>query len=141
MKPGQRRSKVIVLSVIPLMAAMLILAPFTSRGAGSLDFNPYRAAVPAVDVNLLTAGLRNATASQLAALDGFKSTYGPQATVRWNPFAGSPDVITGFHTAPSSDTPENVARGFVAANQTLFGVDASSLVLADQKEALGGHLL
>jgi hypothetical protein len=141
MKPGHRRSNAIVLSVIPLMAAMLILAPFTSRGAGSFNFNPYRAAVPNVDINLLTAGLRNATASQIAALDTFKSTYGPQAIVRWNPFAGSPDVMMGFHTAPSSDTPENVARAFVAANSQLFGVNSSSLVLADQKEALGGYLL
>jgi hypothetical protein len=141
MKPRHRRSRILFLLFIPLMASLLMLAPFTSRGAGSFDFNPYRAAVPKVDVNLLTAGLRNATASQLAALDAFKSTYGSQATVRWNPFAGSPDVMTGFHTAPSSDTPENVARGFVAANQTLFGVDASSLALVDQKEALGGYLL
>jgi Fungalysin metallopeptidase (M36) len=141
MKPRHRRSRIMVLSIIPFMAALLISAPFTSQGAGSFDFNPYRAAVPKVDVNLLTAGLRNATPSQLAALDGFKSTYGSQATVRWNPFAGSPDVMTGFHTAPSSNTPENVARGFVAANQTLFGVDAASLVLVDQKEALGGYLL
>lgn len=141
MKLKQRRSRRIVISIIPLITALLMLSPFTSRGAGSIDFKPYRATAPGIDVNLLTAGLRNATASQLAALDGFKAAYGPQATVRWNPFAGSPDVMMGFHTAPSTDTPENVARAFVAANQTLFGVDASSLSLADQKEALGGYLL
>src|SRR6185503_9372587 len=54
---------------------------------------------------------------------------------------GSPDVIRGFHTGASSDTPENVARSFVAANSTLFGVDPSALVLVDQKEAMGGYLL
>jgi hypothetical protein len=141
MKPKQLRSRKLVISIAPILAAVLMLAPLTSRGAGSFDFNPYRATVPAVDANLLAAGLRNATAGQLAALDAFKSTYGSQATVRWNPFAGSPDVMMGFHTAPSGDTPENVARAFVAANQALFGVDVSSLALADQKEALGGYLL
>ncbi|HKP86519.1 MAG TPA: M36 family metallopeptidase [Blastocatellia bacterium] len=141
MKSRQGRSRKMVLSIIPFMTALLMFAPFSSQGAGSFEFKPYRATVPNVDTTLLTAGLRNATAGQLAALDGFKSTYGSQATVRWNPFAGSPDVMMGFHTAPSSDTPENVARAFVAANQTLFGVDASSLVLDDQKQALGGYLL
>ena len=141
MMPRQRRSKAMVLSIIPLVVALLIFAPFASQGAGSLDFHPYRAAVPSVDVNLLASGLRNATASQIAALDAFKSAYGSQATVRWNAFAGSPDVMMGFHTPASSDTPENVARSFVAANSQLFGVDASSLVLVDQKEALGGYLL
>jgi hypothetical protein len=123
------------------MATLFMLAPFSSRGAGTFSFNPYRTKAPAVDANLLTAGLRNATSGQLAALNQFKATYGSQATVRWNPFAGSPDVIMGFHTPPSSDTPESVARNFVAANQTLFGVGPSSLVLADQKEAMGGYLL
>src|SRR5215216_6653176 len=141
MMPRQRRSRAIVLSIIPLVVAMLVFVPFTSRGAGSLNFNPYRTAVPSVDVNLMMAGLRNATSSQLAALDTFKSTYGSQATVRWNSFTGSPDVMMGFHTPASNDTPENVARAFVAANSQLFGVNASSLALADQKEALGGYLL
>ncbi|HEX8088112.1 MAG TPA: M36 family metallopeptidase [Blastocatellia bacterium] len=141
MKPKQLRSRKLVLSITPILAALLMLAPLTSRGAAAFDFNPYRATAPSIDANLLAAGLRSATAGQLAALAAFKSTYGPQATVRWNPFAGSPDVVMGFHTAPSSDTPENVARAFVAANQALFGVDVSSLALADQKEALGGYLL
>jgi Zn-dependent metalloprotease len=34
-----------------------------------------------------------------------------------------------------------VARAFVAANSTLFGVDPSALVLIDQKEAMGGYLV
>jgi len=44
--------------------------------------------------------------------------------------------MTGFHTAASSDTPENVARSFVAANSTLFGIDPSSLVLIDPQPTL-----
>lgn len=141
MKPRQARKRFLIFSIVPLMAALLLIAPFSSRGAGGFRFDPYHHPVPNIDVSLMAAGLRNATASQLTALDQFKGTYGSQANVRWNAFAGSPDAITNFHTAPSSDTPENVARGFVAANSQLFGVDATSLALVDQKEALGGYLL
>lgn len=137
----QHRSKIIALSVALLIATFVILAPLPSEGAGALDFNPYRATAPDIDVNLLKAGIRKATSAQLAALDSFKATYGSQATIRWNPFAGSPDVMMGFHTAPSSDAPETVARAFIAQNSTLFGVGTSSLALVSQKEALGGYLL
>jgi hypothetical protein len=103
--------------------------------------DPYARRVPDVNVNLLAAVTRQPSPLQLAALDNFKSAYGAQTTARWNPFAGSPDVLTGFHTAPSSDTPENTARAFVAQNAALFGTDAASLKLVSQKEALGGYLL
>lgn len=141
MKPKSHRSKRAYVAAVSLIAAVLVLVPFHSHGAGALDFNPYRAAVPSIDVNILAAGLRPATSAQLAALNQFKGTYGSQAVVRWNPFAGSPDVMMGFHTAPSTDTPENAARAFIAANPALFGADPSSLVVADQKEALGGYLV
>ncbi len=128
--------------MVAAIAAVMVFPPFPSSGAGSKPaFDPYRAIAPNVDVNATAAGLRKATSAQLAAIDQFKSNYGNQTTVRWNSFAGSPDVIRGFHTAPSNDTPENVARSFVAANSTLFGVDPSSLVLVDQKQALGGYLV
>jgi hypothetical protein len=97
--------------------------------------------VPDVNINLLATVTRQPNAAQLAALDNFKSSYGAQASLRWNPFSGSPDVMSGFHTQPSSDTPENTARSFINQNTSLFGVDAASLKLTSQQEALGGYLV
>lgn len=135
-------SRILAFILLIAVASVMLFLPFRSRGAGSgPSFDPHRAAVPNVDINATAAGLRQATTAQLSAIEQFKNTHGNQVTVRWNPFAGSPDVIRGFHTGPSSDTPENVARSFVAANSTLFGVDPSALVLVDQKEALGGYLV
>lgn len=136
-------SRILALLLLVSVATVMLFPPFHSRGAGSGPaFDPNRiSAVPNVDVNATAAALRKATAAQLSAIDQFKSTYGGQATLRWNPFAGSPDVMMGFHTGPSSDSPENAARSFVAANSTLFGIDPSALVLVDQKEAMGGYLV
>src|SRR5262249_13677684 len=100
----------------------------------------YKRSVPNVDVNATAAAVRKATDAQAAALNQFKSGYS-NSTVRWNAFAGSPDVMMGFHTTPSGDSPDNVARSFVAANSTLFGIDPSTLVLVDSKQAIGGYLV
>jgi Zn-dependent metalloprotease len=97
--------------------------------------------VPNIDVNLTAQVLRQPTAQQTEALNQFKGIYGNQTSVRWNNFAGSPDMITNFHTEPSSETPENTARAFVAANAALFGVNSEELVLSDQKEGMGGYML
>jgi hypothetical protein len=137
------RSRIFALLSLAALATVMIIPPFSHTRAGSdtRTIDPYRVVAPNIDVNATAAGLRKATSAQLAAIDQFKNNYGTQTTIRWNSFAGSPDVIRGFHTAPSGDTPENVARSFVAANSTLFGVDPSALILVDQKEALGGYLL
>jgi Fungalysin metallopeptidase (M36) len=143
MKLNRKYSRLLGLLLLPVIAAALLTLPsFPSRGAANAEPpNPYRAGAPNVDINATAAAVRQATSAQLAAINQFKTNYGNQTTIRWNSFAGSPDVIMGFHTAPSSDTPENVALSFVAANATLFGVDPSSLVVADKKEALGGYLV
>ena len=134
-------SRILALLLLVSVVTVMVLPPVRSRAGSAPAFDPHRAAVPNVDVNSTSAGLRKATTAQLSAIDQFKNNYGNQTTVRWNSFAGSPDVIRGFHTGPSGDTPENVARSFVAANSTLFGVDPSALVLVDQKEAMGGYLV
>ncbi len=135
-------AKFLVFVMLLALGGTILLPPFHSQGANNgPTFDPNRRAVPNVDINATAAAVRQATPAQVTALNQFKSNYGNQTTFRWNAFAGSPDVIMGFHTSPSSDTPENVARSFVAANSTLFGVDPSALVLVDQKEALGGYLL
>lgn len=138
------RSKLTSFALVALVVSLLVVAPSSSlisRAAGGLDFNPYRATAPEIDINALAAGVRKPTALQLDALDSFKNNYGTRAIVRWDPFAGSPEVMMGFHTQPFSGTPEDAARAFVAQNSALFGVDPVSLALADQKEALGGYLL
>lgn len=139
------RSKATASVAVLLIAALLVVIP---KGTGSkaeaakqpkLDL--YAQRVPDVNMNLLARATRQPTAEQVAALDSFKSAYGTQATARWNEFSGSPDVLTGFHTAPSSDTAEGAARAFINQNRALFGVDAASLKLVSEKEALGGYLL
>lgn len=142
-KINSRHHKFAAVFIISLLAVLMVVTslPHGARARSSFNFDPYRVHVPDVDNNLLAEGLRKPTALQLQAIDQFRASYGGQATVRWNSFAGSPDVIRGFHTEPSSDTPENTARSFIAGNRALFGVDAASLALVDQKEALGGYLL
>src|SRR5258708_18682637 len=141
-RTGLSPSTIAVILVVVLTVGTYISIPNSSRaGADSSSFEPNRIAVPNIDPALTTAGLRKPTGLQLSALDQFKGSYGSQATVRWNPFSGTPDVMMGFHTAPSADTPENTARAFVANNQSLFGVDPASLKLSDQKEAFGGYLV
>ena len=138
------------LAVVGLMvaiAASAIYFPFSATKAASAQpstpggINLNQRAVPNVDVNLAAAATRQPSALQLSAFEQFKGTFGSQSTVRWNNFAGSPDVVMGFHTPPSSGTPEETARAFVAANAGLLGVDAATLVLSDQKEGMGGYML
>jgi hypothetical protein len=136
-------------ALAPMLAAcMLATLPRAQRAGAAAagtraanDVSLFKKSVPNVDPAMLAGAVRAPTSTQLAALDNFKSAYGASAVVRWNQFAGTPDVISGFHTAPSSDTPENVARAFVNQNAQLFGVSSDSLVLTSRKEALGGYLL
>jgi hypothetical protein len=139
--PQFTRMKIAILLALPILAALVVFTPFRSSGAGNNNRSLYQPSAPNIDVNATAAAVRKITSAQTAALDQFKQTYGSQTTIRWNQFAGTPDVIKNFHTAPSTDTPENVARNFVATNATLFGVDPSSLVLIDQKQAMGGYLV
>jgi Fungalysin metallopeptidase (M36) len=143
MKLNRHHSRLVILITLPVLAAALLSLPlFPTRGANPPEpANPYKAGAPNIDVNATAAATRQATSMQLTAINQFKTAYGNQTTLRWNGFAGSPDVMMGFHTAPSNDTPENVARSFVAANNALFGIDPSALVVVDKKEALGGYLL
>jgi hypothetical protein len=129
--------------VAVVCVALALFAPSQRRAgaASKLNFDMYTPRVPEVNVNLSTAGVRLPTAVQQDALSRFKSEAGSRVNVRWNAFAGSPEIITGFHTAPSTDTPENTARAFVSKNAALFGVSPEALVLVDRKDALGGHLL
>ncbi len=138
----RRNSHLVIVAVIVAAAAVLLWSPIQpSRGASAAKIDLAKYGAPNVDVNSTVGAVRKATSAQLSAVDQFKSNYGNQATLRWNSFAGSPDVMMGFHTGASGDTPENVARTFVAANSTLFGVDPSALKLTDQTPAMGGYLI
>lgn len=129
-------------SAAALIATIFILIPSQvsqASGSGSPTIN--NRPVPDVDVNLTAAVTRAATGVQQAASQNFKAAYGNAATVRWNNFSGGTDVVMNFHTPPSADTPENVARAFINANSTLLAVDSNALVLDSQKEAMGGYIL
>jgi hypothetical protein len=124
-----------------LIVTSFVLIPgnaVKATGPLSMDFN--KRPVPNFDVNLTAQVTRTATAAQQAATSAFQGTYS-RATIRWNNFAGSPDVIMGFHTPPAAGTPEDVARAFVNENSALFGIDSSVLVLDEQKEGMGGYML
>lgn len=143
---ADRKDKIIRLTVVAVVWAMGISAFYfpnrtteAASNSSSLEIN--KRMVPNVDVNLTAAATRQPNGQQQAAINQFKGAYGSQTSVRWNNFAGSPDMIMGFHTPPSDDTPESVARAFISKNAALFGVDAASLVLSDQKEGMGGYML
>lgn len=140
MKRRTYRVKLLVFASLLAVAISLTFTLRPSRGAGGAKFDPTKFGAPNVDVNATSAAARKITSAQAGALNQFKANYS-NATVRWNSFTGSPDVMMGFHTGASNDTPENVARTFIAANSTLFGVDPTSLKLVDQKEAMGGYLV
>lgn len=135
-------------AALALMVAACVLASATRAPRAvsaapprAADIGLYKKTVPVIDQSLLAGAVRPPTGEQLAAFDRFKGAYGQRASVRWNQFAGTPDVISGFHTEASNDTPETTARAFVNRNAQLFGTTADSLVLTSQKEALGGYLL
>src|SRR4029079_10376171 len=107
----KRSSRLAVLAAAAIAVALVIIAPLSGQKAASTaNTSVVKRAVPNVDINMLSSPLRAASSAQLAALNQFKSAYGSQAAVRWNAFAGSPDVMMGFHTAPLAGTPEQAAR-------------------------------
>src|SRR3954451_21849432 len=103
----KHRSITFTLAAVVVALAALVASTGTGRAGASpqLNFSPYARRVPSVNTNLTTAGVRTPTALQQDALSRFKSEAGSRVNVRWNSFAGSPEILMGFHTAPSSDTP------------------------------------
>lgn len=133
-----------VAMLICAMVATMIYFPFGRANAAtntSANLSLNKRAVPNIDNNLTAQVTRQPNAQQQAAINQFKAIYGNTTSLRWDNFAGSPDMIMNFHTAPSNETPENAARAFISSNAALFGVDASSLVLSDQKAGMGGYML
>jgi hypothetical protein len=129
--------------MIALVVTSVVFFPAAPAQAASTPELPQinQRTVPNIDTTLTATVTRVATSLQQQAVNNFKATYGDQTTIRWNNFAGSPDVIMGFHTDPSSESPENAARSFINANSALLAVDGSSLVLDDVKEGMGGYML
>jgi hypothetical protein len=138
-KSSHSRLMLLLVLASTIISLVIVIPGFSRAGASSSNSSINRV-VPSIDP-ALTAALRQPTGLQLSALNQFKGNYGNQAVVRWNPFSGSPDVMMSFHTAPSTDTPENTARAFVNNNSALCGVNSDALVLIDQKEAMGGYLV
>jgi Zn-dependent metalloprotease len=152
---NQLRHIVIKISAAALFLAVLVTSfylPFgtTANASGNqptvaelTQLN--RRSAPNFDLNTANtvANLRQATNQQLTAFENLKQATGSQnAKIRWNEFGGSPDVIYDFASAPSTASPEDAARAFIANNGALFGVsDVSTLRVFSNKEALGGHLI
>ncbi len=150
-----RKSSTIILVILlaVLVASASLIAPRssvkaageTSTGSNNSLFNMYARPAPNYDLNLASGlgSTRQATSQQLAALAQLKSgSTSRNATVRWNDFGGSVDVLKDFASLPSAATPEQAGRSFIASNAALFGVsNAGDLRLVSQKDALGGHLL
>lgn len=129
-------------AIIAFIITTLLLVPSrVSHATGNGPTTIGGRAVPNVDVNLSAAVTRTLGGAQQAAVQNFKASYGQGTTVRWNNFSGSPDVVMNFHTPPSNDTPENVARAFISANSSMLAIDSNALVLDWQKEALGGYIV
>ncbi|MCY7346947.1 MAG: M36 family metallopeptidase [Pyrinomonadaceae bacterium] len=150
------RHAVIRISAIALLLAMVVSSfylPFgsvTANASGSPEtvasltqFN--RRSAPNFDLNETRnlAGIRQATGEQLSAFENLKqATNASNAKIRWNEFGGSPDAIYDFASAPSTASPEDAARAFLASNSALFGVaDVSTLRVFTNREALGGFMI
>lgn len=143
-KANKFRISITAVVIAAMMFSLLYVLPRTETKAAAAavpSVDLYARAVPNIDTNLTAAVTRQASAQQIAAADAFKGSNGSNAVVRWNNFSGSPDVMMGFHTPPSADTPENTARAFINANSGIFSIDSSSLVLDNIKEAMGGYLI
>jgi hypothetical protein len=146
---ANRKDSMIKLAVLGLVLSMIITAvyfPYKTTEAASNPTSPNglnlnKRNVPNIDTNLTAQVLRQPTGQQQAAIDQFKGAFGANTMIRWDNFAGSPDMIMGFHTEPSAESPETVARAFVNNYAAIFGVDANSLVLSEQKEGMGGYML
>src|ERR1041385_2858378 len=103
MKRKSYRVKFLLIALPLCVAALLTFHLLPSRGAGAAKVDLSEGGAPNIDVNKTVGAVRKATSTQVAALNQFKSNYS-NATVRWNSFAGSPDVIMGFYTGASSAT-------------------------------------
>ena len=142
------------LAALALLCAMItaIYFPLNRTKASPNDKNSangasqlYKRLVPNYDLNATRAlaNTRAATSQQVAALEQLKAAANaPKATVRWNDFGGSPDVVYDFASQPYAGTPEEVGRAFLQENAALFGIaNVADLRLVSNRQALGGSLL
>ena len=92
------------LMAIILVTAFAVTSFVTLNSSSQASSSPnnrldiYKDRVPNIDVNSTAAVTRQPNALQQQSLNQFKMVYGNQASARWNNFAGSPDVMMGFHT-------------------------------------------
>lgn len=138
----------VVIAVWGAIIGTALWNPFGSSKAATSSFSQsdiYKRMAPNTDLNAIR-GLQNvraATSAQLQALNALKAATGStNISARWDTFGGSIDTIYNFASQPLTGTPEEAARSFISQNAALFGVaNVNDLVLFNQKDALGGHLL
>jgi hypothetical protein len=133
------------------LTATTVFVPTRAASAAASAVKPkdpmalYGRPAPNFDLNLSQglAAARRATEAQLAALETLKANSGGSgATVRWNAFGGSPDVVMNFASAPFAGSPEDAGRAFIGQNAAAFGVaNPAELRLVRNQSALGGTLL
>ena len=142
--------KLFVVAAVVMAIVTSLWQPFTKSEAAPLNtVDPvtqmYRRSAPDYDLNLARnlQGFRNATGTQIAALDSLKAaTNAPDMTSRWSSFGGSPDVMYDFVSQPFSGTPEEAGRAFLNQNAALFGIsDMNTVRVFSEKEALGGYMI
>lgn len=63
--------------------------------------------------------------TQVAAWSEFNESYGNNWIIRWNEQTGTPGFIYGYQTVPYSGTAEEIARGFLLDNHTIFKMEGS----------------
>ncbi len=142
--------KLFVVAAVAMAIVTSLWQPFTQSEAAPLNaVDPisqmYRRSAPDYDLNLARnlQGFRNASGTQIAALDSLKAaTNAPDMTSRWNSFGGSPDVMYDFVSQPFTGTPEEAGRAFLNQNAALFGItDMNNVRVFSEKQALGGYLI
>ncbi len=152
MDSRKRVSAWLTIIVLALLASFALVAPNrkveaqpATRLANNLELGMYWRPAPSYDLNLSRAlnNTRQATSQQLAGVEQLRSTSNAsRMQIRWNEFGGSPDVISGFASAPFAGTPEAAGRTFLTTNAAAFGIgNVNDLRIFSEREALGGHLL
>src|SRR5262245_493571 len=126
----RRVSTWLTIFLLALLASFALVAPNrkveaqpATRLSNNLELGMYWRPAPNFDLNLsrALANTRQATSQQLVGVEQLRSTSNSsRMQVRWNDFGGSPDVISGFASAPFSGTPEAAGRAFLAANAAAF---------------------
>jgi|GEM_PF-4009784 len=60
---------------------------------------------------------------------GFNDKYNGKWRIRFSPETGILKRIFGYHTTPTKERPEDIARTFLSKNQSLLQIESKNLKL------------